>query len=117
MMIAFDAKHKRSQAWLNPALWPVVAEIRIHPRTVKRAPLSSRGVLLVRAKRDRLHGNDSSKRKFLVGKTSAPMVMTLRRKEESFDVAFQTLKQIGETVFIRSILQLSLLAQDVKCNR
>jgi hypothetical protein len=45
------------------------------------------------------------------------MVMTLRRKEESLDVPFQTLKQIGETAFIRSILQLSLLAQDVARSR
>src|SRR5438552_16729767 len=110
-------RNTRSQVWQNPALWPVVAETRIHPRSVKLARRSRRGLLGFGAKRDRLQGNDPSKRKFLVGKASAPMVVALWRKEESFHVAFQTLKQIGETVFIRSILQLSLLAQDVARNR
>ena len=68
-------------------------------------------------KRDRLQGNDAPKRKFLVGKASAPMVMTLRRKKESFDVAYQPLKQIGEAGFIRSILQLSLVIQDIARTR
>jgi hypothetical protein len=45
------------------------------------------------------------------------MVMTLRRKEESFDVAFQPRKQIGEASFNRSILQVRLVTQDVARTR
>ena len=40
------------------------------------------------------------------------MVMTLRREEKCFDVAFQPFEQIVEASFHRSIFQSSLLVQN-----